>query len=120
MSAASARTSLRAEAVQPCPRLIAGLLYLQHANDGSDEVVVATCWRKRIGEEGVEVLLAVTIEAARAAGLIKKGSVNRVIVDITVMPKATRKLDQLPENEGRDTTSACLSRSCGFFAPNMG
>lgn len=98
------------------PRLIAGLLYLQHANDASDEAVVATwlenpywqyfCgevylqtelpidppsltrWRKRIGEEGVETLLAVTIEAARAAGLIKKASLNRVIVDTTVMPKA--------------------------------
>jgi transposase, IS5 family len=98
------------------PRLVAGLLYLQHANDASDEAVVATwlenpywqyfCgethlqtelpidpssltrWRKRIGEEGVEVLLAVTIEAARAAGLIKKSSLNRIIVDTTVMPKA--------------------------------
>lgn len=98
------------------PRLVAGLLYLQHANDASDEAVVATwlenpywqyfCgestlqtelpidpssltrWRKRIGEEGVEILLAVTIEAARAAGLIKKASLNRVIVDTTVMPKA--------------------------------
>ena len=98
------------------PRLVAGLLYLQHANDASDEAVVATwlenpywqyfCgetylqtalpidpssltrWRKRIGEEGVELLLAVTIEAARAAGLIKKASLNRIIVDTTVMPKA--------------------------------
>jgi IS5 family transposase len=98
------------------PRLVAGLLYLQHANDASDEAVVATWlenpywqyftgedylqtelpidpssltrWRKRIGEEGVETLLAVTIEAARAAGLIKKASLNRVIVDTTVMPKA--------------------------------
>lgn len=98
------------------PRLIAGLLYLQHANDASDEAVVNTWlenpywqfftdetylqtespidpssltrWRKRIGEEGVEVLLAVTIEAARAAGLIKRASVDRVIVDTTVMPKA--------------------------------
>ncbi|MEY4755368.1 MAG: hypothetical protein RJA34_266, partial [Pseudomonadota bacterium] len=47
-----------------------------------------TRWRKRIGEEGVEVLLAVTIEAARAAGLIKKSSLDKVIVDTTVMPKA--------------------------------
>jgi IS5 family transposase len=98
------------------PRLVAGLLYLQHANDASDEAVVATwlenpywqyfCgetylqtelpidpssltrWRKRIGEEGVEVLLAVTIEAARAAGLIRKSSLDKIIVDTTVMPKA--------------------------------
>src|SRR5580765_3728240 len=75
------------------PRLIAGLLYLQHTFDASDEAVVNTwvenpywqffCgevylqteapidpssltrWRKRIGEEGVETLLMATIEAAR-------------------------------------------------------
>ena len=46
-----------------------------------------TRWRKRIGEEGVETLLAVTIEAARAAGLIKRSSMDTVIVDTTVMPK---------------------------------
>lgn len=40
-----------------------------------------TRWRKRIGEEGVEVLLAVTIEAARAAGLIRKISLDKIIVD---------------------------------------
>jgi len=102
------------------PRLVAGLLYLQHANDASDEAVVATwlenpywqyfCgetylqtalpidpssltrWRKRIGEEGVEVLLAVTIEAARAAGLIRKSSLEKIIVDTTVMPKAIAHL----------------------------
>ncbi len=34
------------------------------------------------------MLLAITIEAARAAGLINKASVQRVIVDTTVMPKA--------------------------------
>ena len=98
------------------PRLVAGLLYLQHVTDASDEAVVNTwlenpywqffCgeqylqtelpmdpssltrWRKRIGEEGVETLLAVTIEAARAAGLIKRSSMDTVIVDTTVMPKA--------------------------------
>lgn len=98
------------------PRLVGGLLYLQHANDASDEMVVNTWlenpywqfftgetylqtelpidpssltrWRQRIGEEGVELLLAVTIEAARTAGLIKRASLDKVIVDTTVMPKA--------------------------------
>ncbi len=98
------------------PRLVAGLLYLQHAFDASDEAVVNTwvenpywqhfCgevylqteapidpssltrWRKRIGEEGVETLLMATIEAARRAGVVKATSVERVIVDTTVMPKA--------------------------------
>ena len=73
-------------------RLIAGLLYLQHTFNASDEAVVNTwvenpywqffCgetylqtelpidpssltrWRKRIGEEGVETLLAASIEVA--------------------------------------------------------
>jgi IS5 family transposase len=98
------------------PRLVAGLLYLQHTFDASDEAVVNTwvenaywqhfCgevylqteapidpssltrWRKRIGEEGVETLLMATIEAARRGGLMKCSSVERVIVDTTVMPKA--------------------------------
>lgn len=47
-----------------------------------------TQWRKRIGEEGVELLLSLTIVAAKQAGLIKKTSVDKVIVDTTVMPKA--------------------------------
>jgi len=98
------------------PRLIAGPLYLQHALDLSDEEVVwqwvenpywqvftgetflqteppidpssLTRWRKRLGEAGVEELLAATIEAAKRAGVIKASSVKRVIVDTTVMPKA--------------------------------
>jgi transposase, IS5 family len=86
------------------PRLIAGLLYLQHAFDLSDEDVVwqwvenpywqvfkgetflqtesridpssLTRWRKRLGEAGVEELLATTIEAAKRAGVIKASSVK--------------------------------------------
>jgi IS5 family transposase len=42
-----------------------------------------TRWRQRLGEAGVEELLAETIEAARRAS-----SVKRVIVDTTVMEKA--------------------------------
>ena len=45
-------------------------------------------WRGRLGEEGVELLLALTIEAAQSAGVIKKSSLDKVIVDTTVMPKA--------------------------------
>ena len=98
------------------PRLVAGLLYLQHTFEASDEAVVNTwvenpywqyfCgetylqtelpidpssltrWRKRIGEEGVETLLAASIEAARRGGVIQKTSTQQVIVDTTVMPKA--------------------------------
>ena len=98
------------------PRLIAVLLYLQHAFDLSDEEVVwqwvenpywqvftgetylqteppidpssLIRWRKRLGEAGIEELLAETIEAAKRAGVIKASSVKRVIVDTTVMQKA--------------------------------
>lgn len=97
------------------PRLVAGLLYLQHAYRLSDEAIVArwvenpyyqhftgetffqhrlpidpsslTRWRKRIGEEGVEWLLTQTIEAGRKSGAIEAGSLKRVAVDTTVMEK---------------------------------
>ena len=98
------------------PRLVAGLLYLQHAFRLSDEAVVArwvenlyfqhftgevffqhrppidptslTRWRKRIGEEGVEWLLTKTIEAGRKSGAVEDKSLEQVAVDTTVMEKA--------------------------------
>ena len=97
------------------PRLVARLLWLQHAYRLSDEAVVArwvenpyyqhlygeaffqhrppieptcpVCWRKRIGEEGVEWLLTRTIEAARKSGAVDDGSLLRLAVDTTVMEK---------------------------------
>jgi len=112
---AASFTSCRGRPALP-PRLVAGLLYLQHTFDASDEAVVGTwvenpywqffCgetylqteapidpssltrWRKRIGEEGVETLLAASIDAARRGGVIQKASTQQVIVDTTVMPKA--------------------------------
>lgn len=97
------------------PRLVAGLLYLQHAYRLSDEAVVArwienpyyqhftgetffqhrapidpsslTRWRNRIGEEGVEWLLTQTIHAGQKSGVIDEGSTKRVAVDTTVMEK---------------------------------
>ena len=112
---AASFTSGRGRPALP-PRLVAGLLYLQHTFNASAEAVVNTwvenpywqffCgetylqtelpidpssltrWRKRIGEEGVETLLAASIDAARRGGVIQKSSTQQVIVDTTVMPKA--------------------------------
>ena len=97
------------------PRLVAGLLYLQHAYRLSDEAMVArwvenpyyqqftgetffqhrppidpsslTRWRGRIGEEGVEWLLTQTIQAGQKSGVIDEDSAKRVAVDTTVMEK---------------------------------
>jgi len=96
-------------------RLVAGLLYLQHAYDLSDEAVVArwvenpyfqhfcgetffhhrppidpsslTRWRNRISEEGAEWLLTKTIEAGRTSEAVDDKSFERVSVDTTVMEK---------------------------------
>lgn len=97
------------------PRLVAGLLYLQHAYRLSDEAIIArwvenpysqhftgevffqhrppvdpsslTRWRKRIGEEVAEWLLTKTIEAGRTSGVVDDRSLSRVTVDTTVMEK---------------------------------
>lgn len=97
-------------------RLMAGLLYLKHANDLSDEDVCwrwlenpywqfftgevffqtrlpcdpssLTRWRKRLGEAGMEELLAQTIAAARSMKAITTRDLKRVIVDTTVQEKA--------------------------------
>ncbi len=45
-------------------------------------------WRKSIGEEGEETLLAASIEAARRGGVTQKSSTQQLIVDTTVMPQA--------------------------------
>ncbi len=97
-------------------RLVAGLLYLQHAFNYSDEALVRTwienpywqffcgesyfqhklpcdpssltVWRKRIGEEGVEWMLAVTVEAGLETETINTKSFSKVIADTTVQEKA--------------------------------
>ena len=98
------------------PRLIAGLLYLQHTFACSDEDLIwtwvenpywqhfcgesyfqheapidpssMTRWRQRVGEEGVEGLLTETIAAARRGKVVKARSFEKIIVDTTVMEKA--------------------------------
>ena len=97
-------------------RLMAGLHLLKHAYALSDEEVVArwvqnpydqffcgeeffqhelpidpsqmTRWRKRIGESGCERLLKLTIDAGKRTKTITGRSVEKVIVDTTVQPKA--------------------------------
>jgi IS5 family transposase len=71
---AASFTSVRGRPALP-PRLIAGLLNLQHTLDACGKAYLQTelpidpssltRWRKRIGEEGVETLLA----AARRGGV---------------------------------------------------
>jgi transposase, IS5 family len=123
------------------PRLVAGLLYLQHAYRLSDEAVVArwvenpyyqhltgevffqhklpidpsslTRWRGRIGEEGVEWLLTQTIRAGQRSGAIDEESVKRVAVDTTVMEKAiAHPTDSRLYERARDQLVA-LAREAG-------
>ena len=97
-------------------RLMVGLSYLQHTFNLSDEAVVQrwtenpywqwfcgceyfqhelpcdpsslTRWRKRLGPEGVEKLLAATIQAGLNTGAVQPSSLERISVDTTVQPKA--------------------------------
>jgi len=97
------------------PRLVAGLMYLQHLHRLSDEAVVErwvenpyfqhftgetffqhrapihpsslSRWRDRIGDEWAEWLLTKTIEAGRASGVVKDESLSQVSIDTTVMEK---------------------------------
>lgn len=46
------------------------------------------CGRRRVGEDGVEVLVAASINAVWLGGVIQAASVQQVIVHTTVMPKA--------------------------------
>lgn len=101
---------------RPLPaRLVLGLLYLKHTYDLSDEAVCQrwlenpymqyfcgevtfqtrlpcdpsslTRYRKRLGEEGVEELLAQTIAAARDMKAVNRSDLKRVVVDSTVQEK---------------------------------
>lgn len=113
------------------PRLVAGLMYLQHTFALSDEEVVwgwvenpywqlfcgetwfqhnppidpssLTRWRQRIGAGGMEWLLTQTIRAAASAKVIKRQSLNKVIVDSTVQEKAIAyPTDSKLLNRGRE------------------
>ena len=101
----------------PLPiRLMVGLMMLQHREGLSDEEIVRkwvenpyyqyfcgydhfqwnlpihptslTRWRARIGQEGMERLLAETIRVGQTCGKIKEKSCRDVVADTTVMEKA--------------------------------
>ena len=97
-------------------RLMVGLHYLKHAYNESDESSVERflenpywqyfCgyeffqhkypleptslvkWRKRVGEDGMEKMLYLTLKTAQKAGLLKESHLNKVNVDTTVQEKA--------------------------------
>ena len=97
-------------------RLLVGLTYLSHAFNTSDEETVRrwvenpyhqyfcgeeyfrhalpidpsslSRWRKRIGENGSELILKLTVQAGLASGAVAPASLERVIVDTTVQEKA--------------------------------
>jgi transposase, IS5 family len=122
------------------PRLVAGLMCLQHAYGLSDEAVLArwvenpcyqhftgevffqhrpplhpsslSRWRGRIGEEGAEWLLTKTIEAGRAAGAVTERSLSRVVVDTTVMEKAiAHSTDARPYEAARRSLVALAGKA---------
>lgn len=111
-------------------RLMAGLLYLEHAFKVSDERVVEqwlespywqyfcgetffrhefpcdpsslTRWRQRLGEEGCEWLLTATIDAGLKSKLVKPSSLKRVVIDTTVQEKNIRfPTDSQLQNQSR-------------------
>jgi IS5 family transposase len=63
-----------------------GERYFQHELPCDPSSLVR--WRQRIGEAGCEWLLAQSIEAARRGRVIKRDSVDTVVLDTTVQPKA--------------------------------
>ena len=122
-------------------RLVAGLLYLQHAFKLSDDAVVArwvenpyyqhftgetffqhrppidpsslSRWRGRIGEEGVEWMLTKTIEAGLASGAVQEKSLERVAVDTTVMEKNIAHPTDARLYERARTKLVALAREAG-------
>jgi IS5 family transposase len=96
-------------------RLMVGLLLLQYMHNLSDEQVVRawvenpywqyfcgydllqwrfpidssslTNWRKRLGPDRMEKILALTVKTAVETGTIKAKDLTKVIVDTSIMPK---------------------------------
>jgi IS5 family transposase len=60
-------------------------------------------WRRRLGEDGTELLLQETVAAAIRGQAVKEQSLERVSVDTTVQPKAiAHPLDSRLYHRGRE------------------
>lgn len=124
----------------PLPiRLMVGLTMLQHMEGLSDEQVVLkwvenpyfqyfcgydhfqwdfpinpssmTRWRQRIGEKGVEKILAATIDVAKTIGHVREKDCTQVIADTTVMEKAvTYPTDSKLLNRAREKLVALAKK----------
>jgi IS5 family transposase len=109
-------------------RLMVGLHLIKHMDGVSDEAVCArfldspyvqlfcgethfqhrlpldrsslTRWRKRIGPERLELLLAETLAAARRTGAVEPKHFERVTIDTTVRPR---------QSATRPTASSCTA-----------
>jgi IS5 family transposase len=120
-------------------RLMVGLMMLQHMNGLSDEEVVKqwvqnpywqyfcgfdylqrelpadgssmTRWRKRIGKEGVEKILAETIATALRTETVSSKNLQTVIADTTVMEKnITFPTDSKLLNRAREKLTALAAK----------
>lgn len=97
-------------------RLMVGLHYIKYAYNLSDEALLElfvespqwqlfcgleyytdtppldrsslTRWRQRMGEEKLNLLLKETINVAKRKGMLKRGELETVVVDTTIMEKA--------------------------------
>ncbi len=115
-------------------RLMVGLHLLKHMDGLSDEAVCAryldspyaqrfcgeahfqhalpldrssmTRWRRRIGPERLELLLAESVAAAKRGGAVEERHLRRVAIDTTVQPKAV----------AHPTDSMLLHRGVEFLA----
>ena len=95
----------------PYAQLFCGETFFQHALPLDRSSL--TRWRRRLGPERLEALLAETVEAARRGGAVEARHLRRVTIDTTVQPKAvTHPTDSKLLHRGIETL-ARLARKNG-------
>ena len=93
----------------PYAQLFCGEAFFQHALPLDRSSM--TRWRRRIGPERLELLLAETVEAARRGGAVAEKHLRRVTIDTTVQPKAvTHPTDSKLLHRGIETLARLARR----------